>query len=80
MFKSIRVIKPFVKFTNLSKFSFPVKNFSRDTYHHDSDIKKKLQDKWEIKQGLKKEGNTVSQFGTIKFDVRIKILILKENT
>ncbi len=58
MLKHSNVLKPRLIFFSLIKNKTCFKNFaSRDNYISDNDVRKKLQDKWEIKQGIKKEGS-----------------------
>lgn len=52
----------------ISKYN--MRNFStRDHYNMDSDIKKKLQEKWDVKQGLKKAQETGAERFSLRLDV-----------
>ncbi len=49
-----------------------IRNFStRDQYNMDSDIKRKLQEKFDIKQGLKKTQEAGAERFSIRLDVHL---------
>ena len=54
-------------------FSFNLiqsKNFARrEDFAWESDIQKKLKEKWEMKQGIKKNNNVSPQYSNIRLDV-----------
>lgn len=68
MLKFSNVLKPRIILFPIFKNKTGLKNFaSRDNYVNDTDVRKKLQEKWEIKQGIKKEGS--GERFTVSFDV-----------
>jgi hypothetical protein len=68
MLKFSNVLKPNRNFFSLFQIKNCFKNFaSRDNYVSDTDVRKKLQEKWEIKQGVKKEGS--GERFTVSYDV-----------